>query len=78
MERFWNIFWKGFGIIIIALLAAGAAGGIIIQSTDFAYTVIQRTMAIGLGICGLIGFVVVPLEMYLEDRSQTKKADTAV
>ncbi|MDR1219244.1 MAG: hypothetical protein LBK73_06485 [Treponema sp.] len=73
MERFWNIFWKIFGATILIALSIGVIGGIAIHSANFTYTMVQQTFAVALGISGIIGFIVVPVEMYLEDRNQRKK-----
>jgi hypothetical protein len=73
MKRFWNIFWKIFGAAIGIALSIGIIGEIVIHSVNFTYTMVQLTFAVGLGISGIIGFMVVPVEMYLEDRNQRKK-----
>ncbi|MDR0557099.1 MAG: hypothetical protein LBG43_04415 [Treponema sp.] len=73
MERFWNIFWKIFGVAILIALSVGIIGGIVMHSANFTYTLAQQIFAVALGISGIIGFMVVPVEMYLEDRIQRKK-----
>ncbi|MDR0707655.1 MAG: hypothetical protein LBF60_07255 [Treponema sp.] len=73
MERFWNIFWKIFGAVILIALVVSLIGGIVMHSASFTYTLIQQTFAVALGVSGIIGFLIVPLEMYLEDRNQRKK-----
>jgi hypothetical protein len=73
MERLWNIFWKIFGAAILIVLSIGIIGGIVIHSASFAYTMVLRTFAGALGISGIIGYLVVPAEMYLVDRNRRKK-----
>ncbi|MDR2096308.1 MAG: hypothetical protein LBP76_12455 [Treponema sp.] len=70
MEQFWNFFWKLFGAALLIMFVAGGILGIINRSAETAYTFVQQTIAVALGLCGFIGFVVVPIEMYIEDRKQ--------
>lgn len=72
MERFWKIFWKVFGSAVLVMLIIGIVSGIIGHSFGLAYAVIQYTIAAALGICGVIGYVVVPIEMYFEDRNKRR------
>ncbi|MDR0374659.1 MAG: hypothetical protein LBH85_02935 [Treponema sp.] len=73
MERFWNIFWKIFGAAILIAIIVGVIGGIVMHSTSFISTVVLQTFALAIGTSGMIGFMVVPIEMYLKDRNQRKK-----
>lgn len=75
MERFWNIFWRIFGAAILIAFIVGMIGGIVMHSTNFTSTIILQTFAIAIGICGIIGFLVVPVEMYREDKNQRKKGN---
>jgi hypothetical protein len=68
MELFWQIFWKIFGFVVLAAFAVSGVLGIITGSADIASFIIGRTFVIGLGICGVIGLVVVPIELYLKDK----------
>jgi hypothetical protein len=77
MNQFWNIFWKLFGAVMLVPLVTGVIGGIITQSADFTSAVIRGTFAAALGVCGIIGFGVIPIEMYLEDRNRRKNTHAA-
>lgn len=77
MRTFWSFFWKLFGVVLLIMLCAGIVSGIISHSIEAVYAAVQRTLAIGLGICGIIGFVVVPIELYLEDRRQRRTPHAA-
>lgn len=69
MDKFWSLFWRLFGIALLAALAVGIALGVIRHSAVIIVTFIRAIIAIGLGITGIIGGVVVPIEMYCEDRA---------
>jgi hypothetical protein len=71
-NRAWNIFWKLFGTVILVLLVIGVIGGAVTQSADFTSMLVLRTFAAALGVCGIIGFGAIPVEMYLEDRNRRK------
>lgn len=73
MNKFWFLFWRLFGVALVISFVTGCLIGIITHSADIVYKTIQYTFAAGVGISGLIGFVVVPLELYLEDRNQRKE-----
>jgi len=68
MEKFWFFFWRLFGIALAAAAVAGVSLGIIEHSLAVIYSFAQRIIAIGMGICGIIGLVVVPIEMYITGR----------
>jgi hypothetical protein len=68
MEKIWNVFWKMFGIALLLAVIAGIIMGFVFRSTEVTYSIIQGAIAVGLGLCGLIGLVVVPVEMFIEDR----------
>ena len=72
MNFFWFLFWRIFGAALIIMLIGGCVLGIVKQSSDIVYTIVQQTMAVGLGVCGTIGLVVIPIEMYFEDRNQRR------
>jgi hypothetical protein len=78
MEKFWNIFWKTFGSALFLALIIGMVIGLVFRSTGITYSVIQGTIAVGLGVCGLIGLVVVPVEMFIEDRIRGGGTEDAV
>jgi uncharacterized membrane protein len=78
MEKFWNIFWKVFGISLLLAIVIGIIMGFVSRSNGIIYAVIQRTIAVGFGICGLIGLVVIPPLMFLEDRIKGGETEDAV
>jgi hypothetical protein len=69
------MFWKIFGTVVLAALVVGVVGGVIMRSVDFTYIMMQRTLVAAMGIFGLVGFGVIPVEMYLVDKSRRNKAD---
>jgi hypothetical protein len=75
MEQFWSIFWKVFAAAIVVMVIASIAGRIITLSPDFASMLLRQTFAAALGVCGIIGLGVVPVEMYLEDRNRREKTN---
>lgn len=74
MNRFWKVFWivfaAAFGAMIVLAIVLGIAGG----SSEITYVLFQQSLAVALGICGIIGFVVIPIDMYLADRRQARAA----
>jgi hypothetical protein len=78
MEKFWNIFWKALGIALVLTIIVGIIIGLVSRSTGITYSIIQGTIATGLGLCGLIGLVVVPVEMFIEDRVRGGETGNAV
>ncbi|MDR1096254.1 MAG: hypothetical protein LBL31_07675 [Spirochaetaceae bacterium] len=67
MNHFWNVFWKFFGIALLAVLAAAIISGIITRSADTAYLIVRLTFIVALGLCGAIGLLV-PVILYFEDK----------
>jgi ABC-type Fe3+ transport system permease subunit len=70
MKKFWKIFWISLGIAVVAALVLAVILGLVNHSAEITSTIVKQTMAIVLGICGIIGFVVVPLDLYLADKKQ--------
>jgi hypothetical protein len=68
MEIFWNIFWTVCGISLLLTIVIGIIMGFVSRSNGITYAVIQGTIAVGFGVCGLIGLVVIPALMFFEDR----------
>jgi hypothetical protein len=77
MERFWSVFWKAFGAAVLLAITIGILMGLISHSPETAYEIVQKTLAVGLGICGVIGFWVVPIIMYIEDRAEGGETENA-
>ncbi|MDR1444453.1 MAG: hypothetical protein LBI94_06200 [Treponema sp.] len=73
MERYWKIFWKIFGAAVGAMFIFACVLGIVKQSAQITYTLILQTFAAALGVFGIIGFLLVPIELYIEDRKQRKE-----
>jgi hypothetical protein len=69
MNKAWVMFWKLFGIALVAALAVGIILGVARQSSAFTADIVQKIMVIGIGICGFIGIAVIPLELYFTDRA---------
>jgi hypothetical protein len=77
MEKFWSVFWKLFGISLLLAIIAGVITGLVFRSGEAAYTVVMGTIAAGFGLCGIIGLVVVPVEMFFEDRMKGRGTGNA-
>jgi hypothetical protein len=72
MNNFWSLFWKLFGAALLIMVMVGCVWGLITRSLEVMYTIVQQTLVVGMGICGIIGFVVIPIELYFDDRSQRR------
>jgi hypothetical protein len=72
MKKFWPLFWRLFGIVLFIVVIIGFVIGGINHSLAITYAIVQQAIAVGLGVCGIIGLVVVPIELYFEDRIQRK------
>jgi uncharacterized membrane protein len=77
MEKIWNIFWKLFGVLMLLAVASAIIMGFVSHSAAAAFAGIQKTIVAGFGICGFIGLVVVPVEMFFTHRAQGEGAENA-
>jgi predicted RND superfamily exporter protein len=73
MNKIWLFFWKFFAAALIAALAVSVILGIVNNSSEVAYAIAQKVMVVGIGVCGIIGIIVVPVELYLIDRAERGK-----
>jgi hypothetical protein len=73
MNKFWSLFWKLFGVSLLMAFVIGLLLGIVQHSAAIIYSFSRTIMAVGLGISGVIGIVVVPAQLYLEDRASRKE-----
>jgi hypothetical protein len=73
MEKFWSWFWKLFAAAIAVALVVSIILGIAQGSFNILYDVAQKIIIVAIGICGVIGFVVVPVELYITDRINRAK-----
>jgi hypothetical protein len=69
MDKFWSLFWKFFGIALGAAFAVSIILGMVWHSPDVTYSIIQKIIAVGMGVCGVIGMIIVPIELYFIDRA---------
>jgi hypothetical protein len=77
MEKFWSIFWKFFSASLVLAIITGIIISFVFHSTGTAYVVVQGAFAMGLGICGLAAFIVIPVQMFVEDRTQSGGTEDA-
>jgi hypothetical protein len=66
MKKFWNIFWKAFVGLLALIVIAAIVIGVVLHSSETVFIILRATFSLGLGLCGVIGFIVVPIEMYVE------------
>jgi uncharacterized protein involved in exopolysaccharide biosynthesis len=72
MDRFWRIFWKLFGIIVLGALVVSGIAGIVTQSADMTYQIAQKSLVSALGIGGIVGLTV-PVGLYFDERKQRRE-----
>ncbi|MDR3171170.1 MAG: hypothetical protein LBU17_05995 [Treponema sp.] len=72
MDKSWSLFWKLFGVSLLVAMVIGVIIGILQHSGAVIYSFTQTIIAVGLGISGIIGLVVVPVALYCEDRASRK------
>jgi hypothetical protein len=77
MEKFWSVFWKVFGISLFLAVIVGIIMGLVSGSGKVSSTMIMGVVSVGFGVCGIIGLVVVPVEMFFEDRAECGGAKNA-
>jgi uncharacterized membrane protein YraQ (UPF0718 family) len=69
MNRFWRIFWKAFGMIVLGALVVAVIAGMVTRSVEIMYQIAQKALASAMGICGAIGLTV-PIGLYLDERKR--------
>jgi ABC-type multidrug transport system permease subunit len=73
MENFWSWFWKLFAAALAAALVISIILGMAQGSFNIVANIAQKIIIVSIGICGIIGFVVVPIELYITDRISRSK-----
>jgi hypothetical protein len=69
MDKFWSLFWKLFGAILVITIIAGIILGIVKHSAELAQNISRIVVTFSFGVCGIIAFIAIPLEMFLDDRA---------
>ncbi|MDR0583067.1 MAG: hypothetical protein LBG57_01775 [Treponema sp.] len=77
MNLFWKIFWLTLAAALGLVLIAGCALAFYYKSADVFYRTIQYTFAIGLGLCGIVALIIMPVDLYIEDKKARRKQDAA-
>ncbi|MDR0639028.1 MAG: hypothetical protein LBG27_09060 [Spirochaetaceae bacterium] len=72
MNRFWSIFWKVFGIVVLGALVVSVIAGIVTQSVEIMYEIAQKSLVSALGIAGMIGLTV-PIGLYFDERKHKEE-----
>ncbi|MDR1399520.1 MAG: hypothetical protein LBJ41_06345 [Treponema sp.] len=78
MNKFWPLFWKLFGGALLVALVIGIIIGIAQGSPAIISSFGRALIAIGLGVSGIIGFLVVPIQLYFEDRASHKEKRSVI
>ena len=78
MNKFWPLFWKLFGVSLLVAFVIGIILGIAQRSIALVASFGKTLLALGLGISGVIGVLVVPVQLYFEDRASHKEEKSAV
>ncbi|MDR1300906.1 MAG: hypothetical protein LBK43_00340 [Treponema sp.] len=68
MDKFWSLFWKLFGVALGISFAVSIILGIVGHSGDITYSIVQKIIAVAMGVCGVIAMIIVPIELYVIDR----------
>jgi hypothetical protein len=67
-----NLFWKIFRIILVIalglILVAGCALAFYYHSAAIFYRAVLYVFVISLGVCGITALVIVPIDLYIEDK----------
>ncbi|MDR0688859.1 MAG: hypothetical protein LBG08_01130 [Spirochaetaceae bacterium] len=72
MKNPWKFFWRFFGLAVLVMFVLAVVLGLVKHSVETIYIIVQQTIAVAFGICGFIGFVIVPIDLYLEERKQER------
>lgn len=79
MDKFWSVFWKLFAAACVAVLVLSVILGIVFRSVQVTFDIILGIFAISMGVCGVIGMIVIPIEMYITYRlNRMKNPDTEI
>lgn len=73
MDKFWSLFWKLFAVGLGVSFAVSIILGIAWHSGDLTYSIVQKIIAVAMGLCGFIAMIVVPIELYVIDRGSRMK-----
>jgi hypothetical protein len=73
MDKVWSWFWKIFGCALVAAFVVSIILGIAMHSGSVTYAILKGTFVVGIGICGVIGILMVPIELYFSDKAARGK-----
>ena len=73
MNKFWSLFWKHFGLMLLEAFFIGIILGITFHSIEIFSRFVLTLVALGMGICGFIALFVVPIGLYFEDWVSRKR-----
>lgn len=73
MNLFWKIFLLTLAAALVLVLIVGCALAFYYNSAGVFYRAIQYALVIGLGVCGILALVVVPIDLYIEYRKMRRK-----
>ncbi|MDR0539162.1 MAG: hypothetical protein LBG74_01480 [Spirochaetaceae bacterium] len=68
MKSFWNFFWFSVSVALGLTFIGGCALALYTASAGAFYQTIRLVFTIGSGICGIAALVIVPVELFIEDK----------
>ncbi|MDR0525781.1 MAG: hypothetical protein LBG90_07920 [Spirochaetaceae bacterium] len=68
MKLYWKIFWRTLGILLGLVVIGSCVVSGYLKSVGILYQTIQLAFTVGFGACGLAALIVVPIELYFEDK----------
>jgi hypothetical protein len=72
MNKTWLVFWKIFAFAICAAVAAAIVAGITVGA-GIGYSILKNTFTASIGVCGVIGIMITPIELYFLDKAEREK-----
>jgi hypothetical protein len=73
MNLFWRIFWLSLVVALGLVVIGGSVLAFYHKSAGIFYRAIQYAFVTGLGVCGITALVIVPIDLYIEDKKAQKQ-----
>jgi uncharacterized membrane protein len=73
MNLFWKIFWLTLAAALGLVIIAGCALAFYYNSAGVFFRAIHYALVAGMGVCGIVALVIVPIDLYIKDKKARRK-----